>query len=133
MTMHGDLRMRLKDDAGVAAIVGDAVRWFEKNRTDSYPCVILNTIDAGRDYTHDGPDPLEYPRVQIDCYGTTPAEADALSLVVRAAMEAAGTWGATRFGPGFLESENSFTEGEQDGGQRLTRLSLDFTFYHQAV
>lgn len=131
--MKADLRGRIAANAAVAAIVGSAVSWFEKNRKKNYPAVILNTIDAGRDYHHGGASGLDEPRVQIDSYGTTPAQADALALAVRAAMEAAQTYGSTVFGPGFLESENTFTEGEQDGGQRLYRVSQDYTFTIQGT
>lgn len=133
MTMRGDLRARLEADAGIAAIVGGAVSWFEKNRRNVYPAVILNGIDPGRDYTHQGPDGLDLPRVQIDSYGTTAAQADALGLAVRAAMEPAQTFGSTAFGPGFLEGENTFAEGEQDGGQSLYRVSQDYTFSHKGT
>ncbi|NBW09764.1 MAG: DUF3168 domain-containing protein [Caulobacteraceae bacterium] len=133
MNLKADLRARLAADTAIAALVGNAVSWFEKNRADGYPCLILNTIEPGRDYTHEGPDGLDNPRIQFDCYGTTDVQADALALAVRDEMEGSGVWGGSRFGPGFLESENSFTEGEQDGGQRLYRVSLDFTFYHSAI
>jgi hypothetical protein len=128
MTQRADLRARIEANAGVAAIVGGAVSWFEKNRKDGYPCVILNTIDPGRDWTHGGPSGLDEPRVQIDSYGKTLAEADALALAVRAAMESGGTFGGSVFGPGMLESEVTATEDEQDGGQRLYRVSQDYTF-----
>lgn len=133
MTARADLKARIEGNAGVSAIVGGAVSWFEKKRTDPYPCVILSTIDPGRDWHHGGPSGLDEPRVQIDCYGTTPAQADSLALAVRAAMEAPGTIGGTKFGPGFLESEVTQTEGEQDGGQRLYRVSQDYTFTIQGT
>jgi hypothetical protein len=133
MTMRADLRARIVNDSAVAAIVGTAVSWFEKKRGDAYPCVILNTIDPGRDYDHKGPDPLENPRVQIDSYAATPAEADALSLAVRNVMESAATQGGTQFWGAFLESENSFAEGELDGGTRVYRISQDYTFFFKPV
>jgi len=131
--MRGDLRARIEADEAVAALVGGAVSWFERKRGDSFPCVVLNTIDPGRDYDHKGPDPLENPRVQIDCYGVTAAQADRLSLAVRAVMERAETRGGTQFWGGFLESENSFAEGELDGGQRVYRISHDYTFLFKPV
>jgi Protein of unknown function (DUF3168) len=133
MTMRADLRARIENDAAVNAIVGGAVAWFERKRGDGFPCVILNTIDPGRDYDHEGPDALENPRVQIDSYGRTPAEADALCLAVRAVMEAAATEGETRFWGAFLEGENTFAEGEQDGGGRVYRVSQDYTFFFKPV
>jgi hypothetical protein len=47
--MRGDLRARIEADEAVAALVGGAVSWFERKRGDSFPCVVLNTIDPGRD------------------------------------------------------------------------------------
>ena len=133
MTMRADLRARLESAADVHAIVGGAVAWFERKRGDAFPCVILNTIDPGRDYDHEGPDALENPRVQIDSYGVTPAQADALCLAVRGVMETAATEGTTQFWGAFLEGENTFAEGEQDGGTRVYRVSQDYTFFFKPV
>ena len=133
MSMRADLVTRLLGHTPLVAIVGSAVSWFEKDRGDSYPALILNSIPTPRDYAHDGWDGIDEARVQFDAYATDPDQAEALGAAVIPAMEAAGIWGATEFGPGFFEGANTVPEGEQAGGQRLYRMSFDFTFHHKAL
>lgn len=131
MAMEEDLIARLTASAGIAALCGARVAWFGRPRGDGYPCLILSTIDPGREYTHGGADGLDGPRVQFDCYAATDIGAIALKRAVLAEMEASATVGDTVFHNGFLESEATFDEGEQDGGGSLFRVSQDFTFYHE--
>lgn len=133
MAMEEDLIARLVADAGVSAVVGEAVSWFARNRIDAYPALILSMISPGRDYDHGGADGLDSPRIQFDCYGTTDEQTVALKRAVIACMEQAATVGDTRFWPAFLETETMFNEGEQetDGGTPLFRIALDFTFHHE--
>ncbi|MDP3550611.1 MAG: DUF3168 domain-containing protein [Novosphingobium sp.] len=129
--MEEDLVARLVADAGVSAIVDEAVSWFERNRDDALPAVVLQKVSPGREYSHDGPDGLDGPRVQFDCLGRTMDEAAALKRAVLACMEQGATVGDTVFHIAFLEGENWISQGEQDGGEALFQLSLDFIFYHE--
>lgn len=131
MAMEEDLVARLVADAGVSALVGEAVSWFERNRDDALPALVLTKVSPGRDYTHGGADGLDGPRVQFDCLGRTGTEAVALKRAVVACMEQAATVGDTLFHIAFLEGENWIAQGEQDGGEALFQLSLDFIFYHE--
>jgi len=131
MAMEEDLVARLVADAGVSAIVGEVVSWFERNRDDPLPALVLTKVSPGRDYTHAGGDGLDGPRVQFDCLGTMGDEAVALKRAVVACMEPAATVGDTMFHNGFLEGETWISQGEQDGGEPLFQLSLDFIFYHE--
>lgn len=131
--MEEDLIARLVADAGVSAVVGAGVSWFERNRDDALPVLVLTKVSPGRDYAHDGPDGLDGPRVQFDCLGSTGDEALALKRAVVACMEQPATVGNTLFHNAFLEGETWIPQGEQDGGEPLFQLSLDFIFYHQAA
>lgn len=133
MAMEEDLVARLTGDAGVAALVGDAVSWFGRVRTDALPALILQKVSPGREYDHAGPDGLDGPRVQFDCMATTATDAVALSRAVIACMEPAATVGDTKFHTAFLEGEIWIDESEQDGGDALFRLALDFVFYHEEI
>lgn len=133
MPMAENLVARLTADAGVAALVADRVAWFGKARGDGYPCVIISEIDPGRDYTHGGPDGLDGPRLQIDCYGRTDVEAVTLGRAVLACMEAPATIGSTKFYGAFLEGRQTIDDGEMMGGETLMRVSLDLTFYHEEI
>lgn len=129
--MEEDLVARLVADAGVSAVVGGAVSWFERNRDDPLPVLVLTKVSPGRDYTHGGPDGLDGPRVQFDCLGRTGEEALALKRAVVACMEPSDTVGDTLFHNAFLEGETWISQGEQDGGEALFQLTLDFIFYHE--
>ncbi len=131
MAMEEDLVARLVADAEVSALVGDGVSWFERNRSDALPVLVLTKVSPGRDYTHGGTDGLDGPRVQFDCLGATMDEALALKRAVLACMEPAASVGDTQFHTAFLEGETWISQGEQDGGDPLFQLSLDFIFYHE--
>lgn len=133
MPMHEDLVARLKADAGIAALLTGANRisWFDRVREAGLPSITLTMVSPGRDWQHDGPDGLDGPRVQFDCWAETRPAAAALARAVRAAMEQSAEVGDTLFHVGFLEGEQWIAEGEQDGGTTLFRVVLDFMFYHE--
>lgn len=131
MAMEEDLIARLGADSAVAALVGARIGWGGRWREDALPVVVLTMVYPGRDYDHAGPDGLDNPRVQFDCLAQTAITAAALKRAVTACMETPATVGGTRFWNGFLEGESWIDEGEQDGGEPLFRVSLDFTFMHE--
>lgn len=128
--MKADLVTRAVDDAGVGALVGESVSWSGRVRGDALPVLVLTMVSPGRDWDHDGPTGEDESRVQFDSYAATVDEANALALAVRAMMEAPATVGETRFEEGFLDNEQDFDEGEQDGGAPLFRVSQDYIFLH---
>ena len=111
----------------------DRVSWFGRQRGDVLPALALWKISPGEEWTHDGPDGVDHPRVQIDSYGATETEAAALSRAVRAVMAGQADVAGVRFFPAQLVGEQWINEGEQDGGEALFRVSQDYQFYHQEV
>jgi len=130
MGMEADLRARLLADSGVEATGCTGVSWGGRNREDGLPSLVLLMVSPGRDYYHGGATGEDEPRIQIDTYGATDEEADALSKAVRACLEQAATFGDTKFEEGFLDGEQWIDEGEQDGGATLFRISQDYIFLH---
>lgn len=128
--MKADLVARLKADTAVAAIAGEAVTWGDRLREESVPALTLLLVSPGRDYDHNGPTGEDEPRVQIDCYGRTDEEADALAQAVRDCLEQPAVVGSTRFEEAFLDAETTIDEGDQDGGEPLYRISQDYIFLH---
>jgi hypothetical protein len=124
------LVMRLKADADVAAIAGQAVTWGDRDRENPLPALTLLMVSPGRDYDHNGPTGEDEPRVQIDSYGRTDEEADALAQAVRNCLEQPAVVGSTRFEEAFLDAETTIDEGDQDGGEVLFRISQDYIFLH---
>lgn len=131
--MKADLVMRALEDPGVGGLVGDAVSWSGRVRGDTLPALVLTMVSPGRDWAHDGPTGEDESRIQFDSYAATVDGADALAQAVRDMMEVPATVGTTRFEEGFLDAEQDFDEGEQDGGSPLFRISQDFIFLHSQI
>lgn len=133
MTWKADLVTRLRAHAGLAALCGARIAWFEAARGwgHTYPQLVLQEIDPGRAYTHDGPDALEQPRVQFDIYAEGGAAIDAVGAALAAAMEAGGSAGATTFHEGFLQSRATGDPEDLGDQRRVQRMTIDFSFFHE--
>lgn len=133
MAMEEDLIARLIGSTAIGAMIGDRANWGGRVRGDAPPSITLHKVSPGREWTHDGPDGVDRPRVQFDCFGATDDAAAALSRLVRAEMETPAEIGATQFHPAMLEGEQWIDEGELDGGDPLFRVLLDLMFYHEEL
>lgn len=135
MSWRGDLRARLIADAALATLCGPRIGWFDAARSweRAYPQVVLQEVSPGRDYTHDGPDGLDHPRVQFDLLAVSDADLLATEAALTAAMEAGGAQGSTRFHEGFLELRQSGDPVDLGDGTRVLRLIMDFTFHWETV
>lgn len=135
MSWRGDLVTRLRGDAALAALVGTRVAWFEAARSwTAYPQIVLQEISPGREYTHDGPDGLDRPRVQFDIYAETGANIEAVEAALLAEMEEVETeTGNTRFHDGVLEGRRMLDTADLGNQRRVQRLSMDFEFFHEAI
>lgn len=133
MPMEEALVERLTGVTAIGNLAGDSVSWFARQRGDPVPAIAMLKISPGRDWTHDGPDGLDRPRVRFDYWGATADQAVALQRATQAEMETTVDVGSTRFHPGMLEAERWIDEGEQDGGEGLFRLQQEFLFYHEEI
>lgn len=131
--MEEALITRLAGATAIADIADDRISWFARVRGDGFPALLLSKISPGREWTHDGPDGLDGPRVQFDCYARDEVTAATLARAVQAELEQAADVDGWRFHPAFLAGEQWIDEGEQDGGEPLFRVSLDFIFYHEEI
>jgi hypothetical protein len=129
--MEADLLARLLAAPAVAALAGTRGAWNERPERDALPSFTLTLVTPGRDYTHDGPDPLQGPAVQVDCWGDTPDDAKALADAITAAIEPPATAGATAFRHAFLTTGFDAPVEDLDGGVRVHRRVLQFTIWHQ--
>ena len=128
--MEEDLVARLTSAQAVAAIVGDNVNWFERTR-GAFAELTLFKVSPGREWNHNGPDGLDRPRIQFDCWAGSAETAAALGRAVVGEMEQARAVGGTRFWPGQLLAEDWTSEGEDGGGTPVFRARLDFEFFHE--
>lgn len=133
MPFEEALRDRLLGAPAVAAIVGEAISWFGRDRAGGLPELTLSHITPGEDWTHDGPMALAEARVQFDAWAADADVALALKRAVKAEMQVAADMSGWRFEPAILEVEQSSDEGEQGGGDPLFRVRQDFLFFHEEI
>lgn len=136
MTMEANLLTRLGAVAGLSAL-GGRIAWFERPRksTPEFPALVLTFVSPGREWTHDGPDDLDRPRVQFDLYGTSPAALRTMFVALRTEMERTPhiDIGTTRFHPAALDSQRDMPPEDLADDTRIFRISADFQFFHETV
>jgi len=130
MEMEEALVARLRAATAIAAIIGTRASWFERPRRGGLPCLVLTLVSLGREWTHGGPDGLDRPRVQFDCWAESDTAAMNLSRAVLAEMEQARTVSDWTFHEAALEAQRTDMD-DLDGGIKLFRVSLDLSFFHQ--
>ncbi|HEX8555777.1 MAG TPA: DUF3168 domain-containing protein [Sphingomonas sp.] len=128
MSMEAALLTRLTGNAPIAAIVNDRVDWFDRPTT--LPALTLTKVSPGREWTMDGPDGLDEPRIQIDAWATRKDTVGALAAAVLAEMEQERVAGDWRFHPASVEFERWSVEDVAGVGP-VFRIQQDFAFYHQ--
>lgn len=141
MAMEENLVTRLAADTAIDALIAKdgssnpAISWFGFQRGDGYPAIALTQITPGEDWTHTGPDGLDRPRVRADIRATSADTAIALARAVISEMQTTPyvDTGTTRFHPAMLDAERHIDLGEQDGGQVLFQIQLEFLFFHQEL
>lgn len=135
MTWRDDLVTWLRADGGVAAALGARVAWFEAQRNwgRAYPQLVLEEISPGREYTHDGPDGLDRPRVQVNLLGLPENDLEAAEAAVIAAFEAGGTAGATLFHEGFVDGRRTLEPADLGDGTRVMGIAIDFLFHWETT
>lgn len=137
--MQADLLTRLGAVAGLSAL-GTRISWMERSRrvTPEFPALVATMVSPGRDWTHDGPDGLDRPRVQFDLYGKSVDQLRDLFDALRDELETApfvdvGGAGGTRFHPAMLDTQRDMPAEDLSDGTRIFRISADFYFYHEPV
>jgi hypothetical protein len=136
MSWRGDLVARLLGNADLTDLLGDRIAFFEAARSwgDTFPQMVLQEISPGREYTHDGHDGLDRPRVQFDIYALNGAEIERVEAALLAEMERFDVvQGGTRFGYGFLEDRDMRSTSETADGTRVQGMSMDFAFFHHTT
>jgi hypothetical protein len=124
-------RARLLANSTIATLTGGKIAWDERT---GMPAIVLTKVGPGRSWTHDGPNDLIQPRVQVDCYGGTRAEAQNIANAVQAEMErldstTAGGW--TFMPPGELNVDLSREPDDLPGGGKAYLVTQDYTFWAQ--
>lgn len=124
--MDEALTARLLAAPTVAALVGARVNWGERVKKEPLPAVTLLIVSPGRNYIHAGPDTIGNPRVQVDCYGRTAAEALAVKRAVRDVLETPATVAGIAFSRSIQEAERGPLVEDTGGGLKVHKYSSDF-------
>lgn len=141
MSVGKAIHARLKAHAGTTALVGTRIYPLrlpqdigERKPAPQYPAVRYQRIGAPRSHVMGADTGEVYANVQVDCYGLTYEDADALSVQVRAALSRwSGTAGGIVVDSVFLNDERDVDEPTivKDGEQGVYRVLLDFTVNYQ--
>lgn len=128
------LRSRLKDDAGVDALIGKdgailSIDWTVRRQGAPLPAIVLTLVSDPRPQTHDGPDSIRPSRVQIDVLGEDRTSVVALREAVIAALLPAGTYSAVQFDRAQVDAVRDL--GRQDDTRFVHRDSIDFIIWHK--
>lgn len=120
MSLEEAIFTHLKNDAGVAALVGTRIFPLEMHAPATLPAIVYQRIDGvPRNHMRGGTTKIN-ARIQIDCYGEEYADAKAVAAAVRTAMN---TWPA-----GFkalLLSDRDFEEERT----ALKRVLMEFSVW----
>lgn len=133
MDLQAAFRARLLAAAPVVAIT-TKIAWGELPQATPLPYIRLTKVGAGREWDHDGPDPLVNPRVQIDYFGATDSQVAALAAAGQAEMERLDTVtvGGWRFdAPAFLENDLWPQPQDVAGGVKAYLVTHDYRFWAQ--
>ena len=126
MSIISGLRTFLLTDATLSGLVG--VRLYPNilPQNPTMPAVTITIISGDRQSSNDGPGGLNGPRVQIDCWGTSYASADAVFEAIRKKLD--GKKSGIILGA-FMDSDRDFYEPEP----KYYRRSADYFVWHTEV
>ena len=128
--MKAPFRALLTGAAPIVALVPVArINWGEQPQGAGAPYVTLHRIGGAEGLTMQGPDGLEQSRVQVDCYGNTQAQVEA---VARAIVARLNGYRDQAFRLVTHVATRDSREGGTNEAERLHRVSLDFTISWRA-
>lgn len=113
MTLETELRTYTLAGTAVAASVGTRMYARKLPQNPTLPAISFQRVDARRLHDMAGPDGLPRPRMQLTCWGKTPAEASDLAAVVRQRLDGyRGAWGAIDIGSCLCVGEKDLDDPE---------------------
>jgi hypothetical protein len=133
MDLQAAFRARLLTNTTFAGLV-TKVAWGGVPEKTSLPYIRLTKSSAGREWTHEGPNPLVNPRVQIDVFAASERDLGPIAAALQDEMERltpvdAGGW--TFLPPGVIELDEWPGVDDMNGGGQAYRVIHDYRFYAQ--
>lgn len=114
MDMEGALRARIVAAATAAA---DRVYWVDRPQGSTLPSITLQVVTGDYPQTYGGLDAHRDPRVQMDVWGRTYAEAKAIMVAALTALNGRAVSNGVAF-------DNIIFEGERDSLERLETMNV---------
>lgn len=135
MDLQGAFRARLLANATLAGLV-TKVAWGGLPQLTVLPYLRLTKAAPGRAWTHEGPDPLINPRVQVEIYAAAEKDLGPIAAALQGEMERLDR--TTAAGWLFLPPATILTDlwsGAEDleGGGVAYRATHDYSFWAAPV
>lgn len=127
--LQSAFRARLKAVAGLNTPTAGRIEWGSRPQNTALPAIVLTKATPGREWTHDGPDALVSPLIQVDIYAASNAAAATLAAALQAELERSDrvTVGGWKFlPPGLLENDRWPGPEDLPGGGQAYRISQDY-------
>lgn len=123
--MEPEFKALLAGSSAVSALVSDdRINWGEHPQGVGRPGIVLNVVSGAEGLVMNGPNGLFEGRVQVDCYGETPASPKQVAAAVKALLH--GYRDAA-----FRLIQHLSTRDTREGGtneaDRPFRVSMDFS------
>lgn len=107
--------------SGVSSVVGERIYALVLPQGCALPAISYFRVSGPRQMSLEGYSNLESPRIQIDCWATSYAQAKTLAAAVRAAMLS-----STDFKVSGISDQDLFDESIG-----IFRVSTDFSVWHR--
>lgn len=130
--MEEDLVALLLGTAGITTLIGDRLTWDRRQQGASLPALVLTTVSRVPDYTMASASGLERSRIQVDCWATTRASANALGAALRTALSGFNGDLDTVHLTAFVEDEADSFE-LSTAGEELYRKRIDLMIWHREL
>ena len=124
--MEESLVARLLASETISGLIIDRIHWVSAPEGEPLPYLVLRIAAGNRQYNHDGPVDLQYPRIQFDSYGETYAEVKALSRAVLSEMEMPHEAEDVEFEDAILVLDQDMPKESLEGGTEVFRVTMDF-------
>lgn len=129
--MESAFRDYLLGGPAIAALVGTNISWGFISQGQTLPRVNLSRISGGPQYSDEGEVELSEHRIQVDCYGSTSAQARAIYDAIRARVSGENFKHSGVEFDVFIEDVRDNLDA-YEGGSQEHRISVDLMVWHNA-
>jgi len=130
VALEAELRTYTLAGAAVAGLVGTRMHARMLPQAPTLPAIVYQRIDTRRLHDLAGPDGLPRARMQVTCWGSTPAVAYSVASVVRERLDGfKGTWGTLTIGSCLCVGERDLDDPEAS----RNAVALDFMIQYEEV